>query len=158
MMAAAEVDQTHSAELADVLDVGSHAGHQLPGLGPVVIAERQPVQFVEQVVAQVESDALADLLRKVALEEGEDPAHQSQPEERGGGDRHPPPVAPLYPLVDEQPDELWRDQGEPRHRQNRAESAGDARGMGPQVAERPAQFGEGDASAASWPLSRRRPP
>ena len=68
-----------------LLHVVGGPDHELPGLGAVVVGERQPLDFGVEIVAEVEGDALGDALRQVALGEGEEPAHGGEHDDEPAG-------------------------------------------------------------------------
>jgi hypothetical protein len=72
--------QALADEQAQFLDVVGGADHQLAGLIAVQVAEGQPLDPGEQLVAEIEGDVLGDALGVVLLAEGEQRAY--------GGDQH----------------------------------------------------------------------
>ena len=72
-------------EEPDLLDVVGGADHQLAGLVAVVVAERQPLDLGEQLVAEIEGDVLRDALRVVLLAEREYGSHDAEHDNREHG-------------------------------------------------------------------------
>lgn len=99
-----------------LLDVVGRARHELAGLRAVVIAEAQTLDLGEERLAQVVGHSLRRALGQVALQEGEQPAHERKNYQAGGGLGQHRRLRPRVADVDCDADQLGR--GETRRGDN----------------------------------------
>ena len=71
-------DQTLADEQSHFFDVVGGAHHELASLIAVQVAEGQPLNAGEELVADIERDVLGDTLGVVLLAEGEHGAHRAE--------------------------------------------------------------------------------
>ena len=122
-------------ELVDRLDVVRQPADDHPRAVPLVEAEREVLEMVEEVVAQVGQDALADPAGEVGLDVAHAPAQQ--PEEQEGAD-DPPELGEVVladPVVDRVLGEERRREREGRREQQRADREDRPRAVGPREAD-----------------------
>ncbi len=110
-----KLEESHPGELAHHLHVAGEARHQLAGLSPVVIAEAETLDFIEEGVAHVEGHVLRCLLRPISLGEVEHASHHGhayQAQRTGCNDRY---IAWRNAVVYHPADDLRDDQIGGRH-------------------------------------------
>jgi hypothetical protein len=126
-------------ELVERLDVVGDARDQHARLVARVEADREPLQVLEQLDAQVLERPLADPVDQVRLEVGGAPVDQRRPDEGGQDLGQDSRVALLDALVDRQAGEVGRHQrragGDPQRSQHQQHAAA----VGPQQAHEVAQ-------------------
>ena len=122
-------------ELVDRLDVVRQPADDHARAVPLVEAEREVLEVVEEVVAQVGQDALADPAGEVGLDVAHAPAQEAE-EQEGADD--PPELAEVVladPVVDRVLGEERRREREGRREQQRADREDRPRAVGPREAD-----------------------
>ncbi len=111
--------QPAAHEVAHLVDVGGHAGDELPGLRAVVVGEAQPLQLVEDLVAHLKRRAMARLGREVPPEEARHAAGDRHDNEPSGSGEDDLVVGFPDSLIDDAPQDLGTDEVSGGRRKNR---------------------------------------
>ena len=92
-------ERDHDGEGVDLLEVGGRSGHQLAGLGAVVVLEIELLQLAEHRLTKIGLNGIGDLERQVPPEPGAGRREGTQYQDGEGIDQQPLAVPPVAHVV-----------------------------------------------------------